>query len=231
MTVLLVLFTLLLFLAVDYFVHKSRLAPKYVGARAAQSCLRLPHGIRLASNHIWLRDEADGLTTVGVDEFIGRLIGRIDALVLPEPDTVVTPAMSEITLRQGGKSLELASPVLGHVVEVNQEVLRDPSLARTDPYGAGWLVRVKQRKEDHASVPFFVVRPAEWLNEQYSQVKEFLLACTAPAQLATMQDGGIPEDGQLENLDAQAWREFKRNFATLHDRHQIHTDQAEKSHA
>lgn len=222
MTVLLVLFTLILFLTVDYFVQRAKaarlaLATSRPANRVLVPAFRLPGGISLASNHMWLRDEADGTVTVGLDEFLGTLLGDIQDILLPRTDAVVTPATTEITLRQSGKSLEMAAPVMGRVAKVNSRILKDPSLVRMDPYGEGWLLKIKPRPEQKSFYKTFLVsQPMEWLKQQAEQAREFFAARSPQLSLATMQDGGIPAIGALQQCSKDVWQEFKDSFATLH---------------
>lgn len=222
MTVLLVLFTLIIFLTADYFVQRAKnvrlaLAVSRPANRGLIPTLSLPGGISLASNHMWLRDEADGSVTVGLDEFLGRLVGDIQDVLLPRADSVVSPATTEITLRQSGKTLAMASPVLGRIAKVNSRILKNPSLVRMDPYGEGWLIKVRPRPEQKSlSKTFLVARPMEWLKQQAEQAREFFAARTPQLSLATMQDGGIPTAGALQQCNEAVWREFNEAFATLH---------------
>jgi len=219
MTVLLVLCTAVLFLAADHFVQRSRArrAAHEVSA-AIPSFLRLPADIALATNHTWARSDAQGITTIGLDGFLGNMLGAIENIVLPKEGAAVAPALSSIAVCQGRRSLELATPVAGNIVEVNRDLLRNPSLARLDPYGKGWLVRVRTR----GSVPvqmFTGTSALEWLRAQGSMVREFLGGRTTGASLATMQDGGIPVEGALQNCDEGTWAAFQKSFATLHPLH------------
>jgi glycine cleavage system H protein len=219
MTVLLVLFTLVLFLAADHFVERSRARRAVEGMSAAiPSFLRLPNDVALATNHTWVRSDAKGIMTVGLDGFLGTMLGAIESIVLPKEGAAVAPAQSTIALRQGRKTLELATPVAGKVVEVNRDLIRNPSLARLDPYGKGWLVRV--RTQGNAPVQMFKgARALEWLRAQGTMVREFLGGRMAGVQLATMQDGGAPVEGALQQCDEKTWAEFQKAFASLHPLH------------
>jgi len=228
MTVLLVLFTLIVFLVTDYFVQKSRSS----GARAKGEArshrqfllpsLHFPDDASLALNHTWARHDRDGTTTLGLDEFLGRLVGTVESIALPEIGTRVTPATVGIALRQGNKSLELSTPLAGRVVTVNPDILKNPSIVRSDPYGKGWLMTVKPEAEDNTLFKKFMVeKPGEWLAQQTERAKEFFRAYLAQGQPALMQDGGIPTQGLLQECDAEVWAAFKESFVALDDP-QIH---------
>ena len=211
MTVLLVLFTLILFLAADHFVQKSRRSRVLAQARQR---LVLPDDVALASNHTWIRKDRLGTITLGLDELMGKLVGAIDEIILPSVDSSITPARATISIRQGGKTLSFAPPVAGRVVEVNTRVRNEPRLARHRPYDEGWLVRIQPA----------TVAPREsrtgnaanaWLKEQAERVKEFLAARSAHNEPAFLQDGGLPAAGVLSGFAINVWHEFEREFVAL----------------
>jgi len=221
MTVLLILFTLILFLATDHFVQKTRLARarRLAGESVTSAVLTsfgLPENVGLALNHTWMREEERGVLTIGVDEFIGRLVGAVEDIVLPHSGAIIAPAFSSFTLRDGTKQLELTSPVHGRVVEVNQKVLRNPALARKDPYGEGWLVKIRADRAEAARV---VTRRGtdaiNWLRVQGELAKLFFVNRMPQPALATMYDGGVAADGVLQHFDAEIWREFQTEFTDL----------------
>jgi glycine cleavage system H protein len=217
MTVLLVLFTLIFFLVADHFVQRARRAmaanhTPFLVPRA----IPLPGNIALAQNHTWLQRDRQGITTIGLDELLGRLLGPIEEVILPPVDTMVSPGATTFTLRHGEKILPVASPVAGRIVEVNRHVKTDPSVARLDPYGEGWLVRIMPGTASvETPKPLIGRQAAEWLNRQTTLMKEFFIGQSAQPQFATLQDGGLPADGMLGKFDAGVWREFKKQFVSL----------------
>jgi len=210
MTVLLVLFTLILFLAADHFIEKARLARKARVAETDQDAiLQVPTGFELAVNHTWVSRKRDGSAVVGLDQFLSRLVGTVEKIILPGAGAKV-PVVG-ITLRDGNRQINLALPVQGRVIEVNHAVLKNPGLAATDPYGRGWLVRVEPRLKDGATVKFVdTSRASEWLKEQVMIAKEYLVA--RMPEPALMQDGGLPVKGLLKSFDAPVWQEFQKSF-------------------
>ena len=125
MTVLLVLLTLTMFLVADHFVQKSRERAAHLASQPAYGATEflLPPNVDLATNHTWMKREPRGITTIGLDEFLGRLVGAVENIVLPQVGASLTPAAATISLRDGKKSLALAAPVGGRVVAINERVL------------------------------------------------------------------------------------------------------------
>jgi glycine cleavage system H protein len=217
MTVILILFTILVFLGIDYLVHRPVPEPERVFSEGVFGlpALGIPEGIALARNHTWIRKEADGTFTLGVDGFLTRTAGAFSRITLPATGNVVTHAKPGIALCNREKLIGLQSPVVGRVVQVNDAVQNDPDLVRRDPYGKGWLVKVRAFSELDKSAQFLVRRPAEWLKQQFESAADFLLARTAAPAIVTMRDGGLVTEGALQEFGAEVWEEFGRTFANL----------------
>jgi len=216
MTVLLVLFTLILLLTIDHFIQRAKRRATAAAALSPYPSIRFPEGLGLAANHTWARRESGGLLTVGLDEFLGRFVGAVDTILLPTRGSSLTPAGTSITLQHQKRSLALAVPVEGEVVEVNHALARDPSLFRNDPYGKGWLVKMRLAPAaNHTETLLEGRAAAQWLKDQVAAAKEFLRMQMSHSALALMQDGGVPTEGILSHLDEEAWKEFERHFAAL----------------
>ncbi len=211
MTVLLVLFTLLLFLGADFFVQRSRAARR---ARVHSPAPVLPEDAVLLHNHTWTRPDRRGTIVVGVDALLARALGAMERIILPRPGEELTHASPGIGLAAGRGMLRLVAPVAGRVVEVNPEVLRNPGLAASDPYGAGWLLKVSATGSGPDEA-WIVRRPLEWLTGQRDAMREFFLKAAGGAEPALMQDGGEPVPGILQQFDEEVWHDFQATFAAL----------------
>lgn len=99
-----------------------------------------PADLQYTVEHEWLAPGSPA--TVGITDVAADALGDIVYLELPAAgDEIVAGAVvGEI---ESTKSVsELFSPVTGTVVEANQAAVDDPSLVNSDPYGAGWLLKV-----------------------------------------------------------------------------------------
>lgn len=100
-----------------------------------------PTHLQYTAEHEWI----DGGTpaTVGITATAADALGDIVYLELPEVGTAIT-AGAVIGEVESTKSVsELFSPVTGTVAEVNQAAVDEPSVVNSDPYGAGWLIKVE----------------------------------------------------------------------------------------
>ncbi|GAB6062612.1 glycine cleavage system protein GcvH [Deferrisoma palaeochoriense] len=104
--------------------------------------MQLPSDLLYHPEHTWARIEG-GVATVGITDFAQKELGDVVYVELPE--TGRTLAVGEVfgTVESTKSVSELYSPVAGEVVEVNAELEDAPERINEDPYGAGWMVRVR----------------------------------------------------------------------------------------
>ncbi|GII61704.1 glycine cleavage system H protein [Sphaerisporangium krabiense] len=104
----------------------------------------IPEELSYTKEHEWIAGLEDGITvTVGITAYAAESLGDVVFVQLPEAGATVEAgdAVGEV---ESTKSVsDIYAPVSGEVVEVNQVVVDDPSLVNSDPYGDGWLFRVR----------------------------------------------------------------------------------------
>lgn len=104
-----------------------------------------PNTLRYAKTHEWASIEGD-ICTVGISQFAVEQLTDIVYIELPEvgDHTFVGDSFGEI---ESVKAVsDIYAPVEGEVIEVNEKLLNDPAAIAKDPYGKGWLVKIKVEK-------------------------------------------------------------------------------------
>lgn len=105
--------------------------------------------------HVWARDDGDEVLTIGVTDPAQHLAARVVAVTTKKVGRTVERGQSVATIESGKWVGPVPSPVNGDIVEVNGALAGDPTLVNRDPYGEGWVVRIKasvwsvQRAELH----------------------------------------------------------------------------------
>jgi glycine cleavage system H lipoate-binding protein len=174
----------------------------------ATSWFTVPDGVLLHPGHTWARPAADGLVEVGLDDFAARLLGPVEGIGLPQPGSTVAQGSPALLARDGGKLVPLVSPVDGTVAEVNPAVDRGGAWHQ-EPYGAGWLFKVRPaRLPSNARQLFSGAAARRWLEE----AGESLVARAAPRLGAVLQDGGAPIQGIARELSPERWDELCREY-------------------
>jgi len=103
----------------------------------------IPADLRFTKDHEYVRAGADGVLTVGITDYAQGELGDVVFLNLPKPGETVTAHQPFGTIEAVKAVSELFSPVTGSVVEVNGALEGDPAAVNRDPYGAGWMVRLR----------------------------------------------------------------------------------------
>jgi glycine cleavage system H protein len=98
--------------------------------------------LRFSAAHVWVKLE-DGTAVLGLSEYLRDQMGEITSLVLPDIGDVLIAKKRMGHLESEDASSPVEAPISGEVVEVNPEALENPDLVNSDPYGAGWLLRVR----------------------------------------------------------------------------------------
>lgn len=220
MTVLLVLATFAIFILFDYYRSKQPALQVAAQPRPAVPAVprvspaivagfRVPPHLSYHPGHTWAQKEGAEIVRVGLDDFAARLAGKVDQIQLPERGRWVRQGQGAVSLKRDGAKVLMASPIEGTVVEVNEAVLRDPDLARRDPYGEGWLMLVNA-PDPKLSFRNLVAGPlARWWTEESASRLQRQMPATA-GMLA--QDGGFAIEDLGSSLPDAKWLELAREF-------------------
>jgi glycine cleavage system H protein len=105
--------------------------------------MNFPADLLYSSDHLWLRQEADGTLALGITDFAQDQLGRVVYVDLPQVGGQVA-AGKEMGAVESAKSVsDLICPVSGQVTAVNELLDDTPTLLNDDAYGQGWLVVVQ----------------------------------------------------------------------------------------
>jgi glycine cleavage system H protein len=106
----------------------------------------IPKDLLYAKTHEWARQE-DGEAVVGITHFAQEQLGDLTYVELPEVGQELTAGAEMGSVESVKAASELYSPVTGTVTAVNEELVNTPGLINEDPYGEGWIARVKLSAE------------------------------------------------------------------------------------
>ena len=101
-----------------------------------------PKDLQYAKSHEWVRVEGD-IATVGITDHAQKALGDITYAECPQVDDSVEAGKECGSIESVKAASDIFSPVSGTVTEVNGELEDAPETVNGDPYGAGWLFKVK----------------------------------------------------------------------------------------
>jgi glycine cleavage system H protein len=175
---------------------------------AGAGWFHVPPGVHLHPGHTWARLDADGLVSVGIDDFAHKLVGPA-AVKLPALGAKLHQGDPALALRDGGRSVPLVSPIDGTVVAVNPAANASHAAALDDPYGAGWLFKVTAPRLAANLRQLHVDAHAHRLLEEAG---EALARRMAPELGRVLQDGGTPVHGLARALAGDRWDALAREL-------------------
>jgi glycine cleavage system H protein len=159
--------------------------------------------------HSWAMPESGDMVTVGMDDFAQKLVGKIDAIKLPQVGSQVAQGEKAWSLLVGSKSIDMLSPVDGKIMDINEKLLNSPESISKDPYGQSWLMKVQAPK---ISANLKNLLSGGLARKWMEGVRENLFARMNYNLGAVSQDGGVPVDGIARNLDRERWDEIVKEF-------------------
>ncbi len=209
MSILFVLLTFLLIMAITYFLRREqpqvavqpqpRIWPQpRPPMMTMDRGFEVPKGYCFHPGHTWVLDEGRQTARVGLDSFGASLLGKIDRVELVGLNRWVRQGQRVATLTRDGLSVEILSPIEGVIISANQEVLKDTSLLVKEPYKGGWMCVIKS-PEIGTNLNNLLQGPlvAPWMENEVRR----LASLTAKLGVAATADGGLPVSGLLAQLE------------------------------
>ncbi len=182
---------------------RPRLVPAVVAG------FEVPDHLRYHPGHTWAVAESTDRVRVGVDDFAAKLAGNVTKIDIPERGQWIRQGQKIISMHREGRELELVSPIEGTVVDINDAALKDPQIARKDPYGEGWLIAVNA---PDAKTNFRNLlggsTARKWMDDAAAKLRAYI---ATPAG-ALAQDGGMAFDDLLQTLPKNEWEKIEKEL-------------------
>jgi glycine cleavage system H protein len=103
----------------------------------------IPADLNYTRSHEWLRAEADGSVTVGITDHAQGALGDLVFVETPDAGRRVSPGEACAVVESVKAASDVYSPIAGEIIEGNAALGAQPELLNTDPYGAGWIMKIK----------------------------------------------------------------------------------------
>lgn len=126
----------------------------------------IPADLRYMSSHEWIRVETDGTAYVGISDHAQNAMGDLVYVELPEVGDTIN-AGDEVGVVESVKAAsDIYSPVTGEIIAVNEALNDNPEQVNSDPYGDGWLYRIKLADPEELEDLMSAEEYAEQLEEE-----------------------------------------------------------------
>lgn len=104
---------------------------------------KTPKELKYTKSHEWVRLEKDGTVTVGLTDHAQEAMGDLVYVELPPQGDPATAGKECAVVESVKAASDVYAPVSGEIVAVNGVLADAPETANKDPYGAGWIFRIK----------------------------------------------------------------------------------------
>jgi glycine cleavage system H protein len=103
----------------------------------------IPEDLKYTKSHEWIRDESDGTWVIGITDHAQEALGDLVFVETPDTGREVDADEACCVVESVKAASDVYSPVAGEIIETNTALEDEPELVNSDPYGEGWLFRLK----------------------------------------------------------------------------------------
>jgi glycine cleavage system H protein len=111
----------------------------------------IPSDLKYLDSHEWARLESDGTVTVGISDHAQAALGDLVFVEVPEVGKALEKGAAAAVVESVKAASDVYSPISGEVIATNDALGGAPELVNQDPYGQGWLFKVKPSNQDELS--------------------------------------------------------------------------------
>lgn len=108
----------------------------------------IPSDLKYLESHEWARVESDGTITVGISDHAQGALGDLVFVEVPEVGKQLKKGNAAAVVESVKAASDVYSPISGEVVAANDSLGSAPELVNSDPYGQGWLYKIKPSNND-----------------------------------------------------------------------------------
>jgi glycine cleavage system H protein len=124
-----------------------------------------PQELHYTQSHEWVRIDGE-VGTIGITDYAQKELGEIVYLELPEVGHVFDADEEFGTVESVKAVSELFTPLSGEVVEINKAAVAEPGIVNDDPFGDGWLIKLKLSTDEAVSKLLSADDYAEYVKQE-----------------------------------------------------------------
>ncbi len=109
--------------------------------------MNIPEDLKYTQEHEWVKAEGE-IATIGITDYAQSELSDIVYLELPEVGKTLQKGDVITTLEAVKTVADVYTPVSGEIIEVNEKLKDQPGLINEDPYGEGWIVKIRMSNPD-----------------------------------------------------------------------------------
>jgi len=111
----------------------------------------IPNTLQYTKTHEWIKKDDDGFI-IGITDHAQTMLGDLVYVELPEIESNFDRGQECAVVESVKAAADIYCPIPGEVIEINDAVIENPQLINQDPYGKGWLFRVRPIEQENAEL-------------------------------------------------------------------------------
>jgi glycine cleavage system H protein len=187
--------------------EKNRMALSPVAAAPLPGRVpQFPEDVYYHRGHAWVKLEDGNTMRIGLDDFTQQVMGDIEGIAIPSPGGELSQGEVAWRVRHGKRKLSQLAPLGGTVVEVNEKLKKDPTLANRSPYKEGWILKIRTRSLNREMRELM---DSLQFKAHFDRDKaKFMSSFNDHALGAVYGDGGEVIKGAATKLDEGMWKKL-----------------------
>jgi glycine cleavage system H protein len=176
--------------------------------------LKIMPGLLYSRNHTWAHLHETGEARIGVSDLLLHLTGGVSIEYLKKDGDHIHAGDEIAALSKDGKMLKIVSPVSGDILQVNRKIEHAHGIINTDPYGKGWMLKVRPGEWKKETSGFYLDQEAvAWSENELERCKDFLAeAVSGESGQPVLLSGGELVDFPLSGMPEDIWKQFQKKF-------------------
>ncbi|KPL02805.1 MAG: hypothetical protein AMJ90_04770 [candidate division Zixibacteria bacterium SM23_73_2] len=170
---------------------------------------RILSGVFSHPSHTWAEVVQPNLVNVGMDKFTSSVFGSIQKIELPDLGERILQGDNAWKIKRGERELAQSAPLSGRVVEVNKELIENPSLLNKENPEKNWILKIEPTR---LARDLKNLLSGEMLTRWNQTVKEQLVASLVPTDYPVLQEGGEIKPDLGDDLTTQQWEKVAKDF-------------------
>jgi len=176
--------------------------------------MRIPAGIFFTKSHTWLSLFPSGKVQLGIDDFLARMFSKPHITMLKVNDEHVIKGEPILRVTEGSKEVIVRSPIDGVIDNVNGLLEKKPSLLSEALFSEGWAYTITPTSTNDLRAFYLGEDTRMWLRDELGRLRDFFARLSGPAP-AFLQDGGLPANGIMDNLNPDQCKKFEHEFLRI----------------
>ena len=189
-----------------------RLITPAIKESGSQREFNVPAGVFVSQNHTWLNVELNGTARVGIDDFVRKTIGKIDAVELPKLNTEIKKGELLFSIKRDSNTFDITSPISGKVSLINTEHIEHPELIALSSFELSWMccIEPSNLSEELHSLKIGV-DSLNWYKAEIEKYNE-IVKKVEKERLQAAPSGKADDQARKQEYDEKLLKEFASTF-------------------